>query len=105
MKSHTEQQSPNVNMERGSVHRRPLKHNAKRLCMYCVLVQTNLNCHLLNIHKTEELVIAAKSAPNKQRRDQLFEKMRKKGMFIYNRKILAQSEKGALQREKVYVIH
>jgi len=73
--------------------------------MYCVLVQTNLNRHLLNIHKTEELVIAAKSAPNKQRRDQLFEKMRKKGMFIYNRKILAQSEKGALQREKVYVIH
>ena len=98
--SHTEGQSSNVNMHRGSVRRRPLKHNAKRPCMYCGLVQTNLNRHLLNIHKTEELVIAVKNAPNKQRRDRLFEKMRKKGMFIYNRKILAQSEIGALQRER-----
>jgi len=35
---------------------RPLKHNEPRPCIYCKKIQTNLNRHLLNTHKNEELV-------------------------------------------------
>ena len=67
---------------------RAVKHNAIRPCLYCGKMQTNLNRHVLLVHKSENLVIQAKQASNKDKLE-ILEKIRKLGIFKHNQAIVA----------------
>ena len=80
---------------------RPLKHNKPRPCLYCKKIQTNLNRHLLKTHKNEELVKEAAESNDRRLRSELFSEMRKKGIYYYNRKLVASgSDVSCFHRER-----
>ena len=80
---------------------RPLKHNKSRPCLYCKKIQTNLNRHLLKTHTNEELVKQAAESNDRRLRSELFSEMRKKGIYDYNRKLVASgSDMSCFHRER-----
>lgn len=81
---------------------RKAKHNADRPCLFCGAMQTNLKRHLMSKHMTEEQVKDASSEENKDLRNAKFDKLRKDGIFNFNRNQLRNPDQTdiRIQRER-----
>ena len=80
---------------------RKSKHNVDRPCLYCGKIQTNLKRHMVVKHNNEIRVLEAVNEKDSVLKNKLFEKLRKEGIFEYNRLILKKENSEApIQRQR-----